>query len=270
MEYKKLILTKKNGVAYITLNRPEVLNALDQQLHVELHTAILQLWDDAEARVVVLTGAGRGFCAGRDVAMQEAGAKRTGKFVPPPKLEEPVNPDPWQIDLDMWTMPKPFIAAVNGVAVGGGLSLVLSCDIILASSEAKFGEFFIKKALVASGYTTFLLPRLIGMHKAKEMLFTGDLLSAKQAEEWGLVNHVYPAKDFMKNVTEFAEKIANGPSRAMGLMKMLVNEGQTMSMEAVGRAEVSADDLLLAAYFEDYKEGVTAHAEKRKPKFEGA
>jgi 2-(1,2-epoxy-1,2-dihydrophenyl)acetyl-CoA isomerase len=267
MSYKKLILTKSKGVATATLNRPECLNALDEDLHVDLHRAILESWDDPKVKVLVITGAGRAFCAGRDVSMQMAGVK-AGHVTYPPKLSRN-NPteDVWAINLDIWNMPKPVIAAVNGVVVGGGLNVVLACDIILASDKASFGEFFIKKSMIASGGSTYLLPRLIGVQKAKEMLLTGDLYSAKDVERMGLVNYVYPAAEFQAKVKAFAEKLATGPGKAMGLMKRLVNEGLNRTLDEVGRDEMEADGILFDQYFNEVSEGILAHDEKRKPKF---
>ncbi|MFC2012132.1 enoyl-CoA hydratase/isomerase family protein [Chloroflexota bacterium] len=161
MAYEKLILGKENGVATATFNRPEVLNALDQELHIELHEAIREVRDDRDVRVMVITGAGRGFAAGRDVN-QQAQTAREGFGRRPPRDNTRPSGSPWEIGIELWNLPKPVIAAVNGVAVGGGLSIVLACDIIIASENASFGEFFIRRGLVSSGCGQFLLPHLIG------------------------------------------------------------------------------------------------------------
>jgi 2-(1,2-epoxy-1,2-dihydrophenyl)acetyl-CoA isomerase len=267
MTYKKLILTKSKGVATAKLNRPECLNAMDEELHVELHRAILESWDDPKVKVLVITGSGRAFCSGRDVSMQEEAANAGGFDFPPKLTKNHPTEDVQQIGIDLWNMPKPVIAAVNGVAVGGGLNVVLACDIILASEKASFGEFFIRKAMIASGGTTYLLPRLIGVHKAMEMLLTGDLYPARDAERMGLVNYVYKPDEFEAKVKAFAEKLATGPGTAMGLMKRLVHEGLNRSLDEVCRDEGQADTFLFVHHFEDVKEGILAHAEKRQPRY---
>ena len=268
-EYKDLIFKKENGVAWVTFNRPEVLNALSQALHVEFHRALRQVRYDEEVRVMVVTGAGRGFAAGRDVREQAQGV--SGEFRGGPRREEGApSGSPWEIGLELWDLPKLVIAAVNGVAVGGGLSIVLESDIILASENARFGEFFVRRGFVSSGYGQWLLPRLIGPHRAKEMLMLGELIDARQAQEWGLVNHVYPADEFEDSVKEFAEKLAQGPAKAISLIKRLVNEGLSMSIEAVGRAEMQADEILMTQFRDDMKEGVMSFIEKRAPRFKGA
>jgi len=269
--YKDLLFTIENGVAWARFNRPEVMNALSQELHIEFHEAIREVRDNPEARVMVVTGVGRAFAAGRDVRQQADSVhmRERGEGRPPRDAARPSG-SPWEIGNELWTLPKPVIAAVNGVAVGGGLSFVLESDIILASENATFGEFFVRRGYVSSGQGQWLLPRLIGPHRAKEMLMMGELIDARQALEWGLVNHVYPADEFEDRVKEFAEKLARGPAGAISLIKRLVNDGLSMGMEAVGRAEQLADDFLLAGHFEDHREGVLSFIERRAPHFKGA
>jgi 2-(1,2-epoxy-1,2-dihydrophenyl)acetyl-CoA isomerase len=267
-EYKELIYSVENGVAWLKFNRPEVLNALSQSLHVEFHRAIRQAADDRNVRVVIVTGVGRGFAAGRDV--REQAERIDVEFERQPRQENAPGGSPWEIGKELWEMEKPVIAAVNGVAVGGGLSIVLQCDIILASENARFGEFFIRRGFVSSGFGQWLLPRLIGMHRAKEMLMLGELIDSEQAMEWGLVNHVYPADEFEDRVRDFAEKLATGPVKAISLIKRLVNDGMSMNIEATGRAEMFADEVLMAQFREDMKEGVMSFLEKRDPRYGGA
>jgi 2-(1,2-epoxy-1,2-dihydrophenyl)acetyl-CoA isomerase len=268
MAYEKLVLTKeKSGVATIRLNRPEVLNALDRDLHRELHSAIKEVRDDAEVRVVIITGTGRGFCAGRDFKetarrVAEGEQRQPGTGPPPPGLGTP-----WDINVDLWHVHKPVIAAVNGAAIGGGMSVALACDIIVASENATFGEFFIKRGMVASGCTQFLLPHLVGPHHAKMLLFTGDLIDAREAERIGLVNCVYPADEFEARVKELAEKIASRSTKVLSMIKRLVNDGLTQTIEEVGRAEkLIDDDILIPSFAGDIAEGVQAFVEKREPK----
>jgi 2-(1,2-epoxy-1,2-dihydrophenyl)acetyl-CoA isomerase len=272
MPYEQLIFTKENGVAWAKFNRPEVMNALSQELHIELHEAIREVREDNEVRVMVITGIGRAFAAGRDVTQQadRVHQREQGQGFPPTRETTRPSGSPWDIGIDLWTLPKPVIAAVNGVAVGGGFSFVLESDIILASENATFGEFFVRRGYVSSGQGQWLLPRLIGPHRAKEMLMMGELIDARQAEKWGLVNHVYPADEFEDRVKEFAEKLARGPAGAISQIKKLVNDGLSMGMESVGRAEQQADSFLMAAHFEDHREGVLSFIEKRAPHFKGA
>lgn len=267
-EYKELIYSLENGVAWIKFNRPEVLNALNRLLNIEFHRAIRQAADDKNVRVVVVTGVGRGFAAGRDV--REQAERMSNEFEGQPRTENSPTGSPWEVGREILNMKKPVIAAVNGVAVGGGLSIVLQCDIILASENARFGEFFVRRGFIASGFGQWLLPRLIGPHRAKEMLMLGELIDSAQAMEWGLVNHVYPADEFEDRVRDFAEKLATGPVKAISLIKQLVNDGMSMSIEATGKAERFADEVLMAEYSDDMKEGVMSFLEKRDPTYGGA
>jgi 2-(1,2-epoxy-1,2-dihydrophenyl)acetyl-CoA isomerase len=267
-EFTELVYSLENGVAWIKLNRPEVLNALSQLLHVELHRAVRQAAIDPEVKVVVITGEGSSFSAGIDVKEQaekmdsvSQGRKRTA---------EGLTGSPWDIGMDLWNMKKPVIAAVNGVAVGGGMSIILACDIILASENARFGEFFVRRGLISSGYGQWLLPRLIGMHRAKEMLMMGEMIDATQAMEWGLINHVYPHDEFIDRVRDFAEKLATSPVKAISLIKQLVNDGMSMSIESLGRSERFADEVLMSGFRDDMKEGLMSFLEKRDPKYSGA
>jgi 2-(1,2-epoxy-1,2-dihydrophenyl)acetyl-CoA isomerase len=267
-EYKDLLYIVENGVAWVRFNRPQVLNAFTQNLYIELHRAIRRVKNDPDVRVMVITGEGRGFAAGRD--MNEQAESLTGELRSVETDESKPSGSTWEIGLEMWNMQKPIIAAVNGVAVGGGLSIVLESDIILASENATFGEFFVRRGVVSSGLGQWLLPRLVGMHRAKEMLMLGELIDAEQAKEWGLVNHVYPVDEFQDRVKEFAEKLAQGPAQAIGMMKRLVNDGMSMSIEATGRAEIQADRVLMVRHRDQINEGITSYMEKRAPRFEGA
>ncbi len=259
MEYKNLIFSKINHVATVKINRPEVLNALDRETHIEIHTAIKEVTADDDARVMVITGTGKSFAAGRDV--RQMGSPK------PPADTTRASGNPWEIGLELWNMPKPTIAAVNGVAGGGGLSIALACDIILASENARIGNLFIRRATAGSGYTAFLLPRLIGVHRAKELLFSGSLIDAGEAERIGLVNHVYRADEFEGKVQEFAEQLARGPAKALSLVKQLVNDGLSMSIDSLGRYERLTVEI--CGQTEDTKEAVRAFVEKRAPKFKG-
>ncbi len=261
MSYKKILLNRENGIATITLNRPEVLNALDHEIEVELGQAIREAGDDEGVRVLVITGAGRAFCAGRD---QKSVAGSSQKQYRPP----PGEAIPWDNDIAIWQLSKPVIAAVNGVAVGGGLSIALSCDLIIASDTATFGEFFIKRAMIASGCTTWLLPRIVGPHMAKKLLFLGDMIDAREAERIGLVQFVYPASEFQGHVRNLAQKLASCPAKALSMMKKLVNDGMAMDIVSAARSEKFIDDeVLIPSYPEDINEGRASFIEGRPAAF---
>lgn len=164
-------------------------------------------------------------------------------------------------------LPKPVIAAVNGPAAALGFSIVLACDLVIASENATFREAFIKRGLIASGGATFSLPRRVGLPKAKEILFLGDIIDAKEAERLGIVNHVYPADEFELRVKELASQLAEGPPKALAYMKSLVNKGLWPKLESVFIEENQAQFTLFES--DDFKEGVQSFIEKRRPRFKG-
>jgi 2-(1,2-epoxy-1,2-dihydrophenyl)acetyl-CoA isomerase len=260
MGYQTLILEKENGIATITLNRPEVLNALNMKLTEELGLAIEDIEKDDTARVLVITGAGRAFCAGGDLK------------------DFPLNPgdmvastealEKWHsVLLSMRRLEKPVIASVNGVAVGGGFDLALMCDMRIASENARFGEVYVRIGATSDSGGTYLLPYLVGTAKACELLFTGDIIDANEAERIGLVNKVVPAAKLESTTKELAAKLANGPPRAMGMMKTAIYMSLTQDIESALRYVVYMTCLCLQT--EDAREGIAAFAEKRQPVFRG-
>jgi 2-(1,2-epoxy-1,2-dihydrophenyl)acetyl-CoA isomerase len=260
MGYKTLILTRDKGVATVTLNRPEVLNALNTKLSEELGLAIEEVSRDAGVRVLVITGAGRGFCAGGDMKDLPISA---GNMVASTEALEAWH----KILLSIRRLEKPVIAAVNGVAVGAGLDLALMCDMRIASENARFGEAYVRVGGVPDSGGTYLLPRLIGTARACEMLFTGDIIDAGEAEKIGLVNKVVPADKLESATNELAARLAAGPPVSIGLIKRAVYMSTSQDIESALRYVALMTGLCLQT--EDAKEGIAAFAEKRPPVFQG-
>ena len=259
MPYETLLIDDAQGVRTITMNRPESLNALNEALKAELADALKAAERDDTVRCLVLTGAGRAFCSGADLKEASAQQKSYGE-----SLRRAYNP----IILRLRTIEKPVIAAVNGVAAGAGCSLALACDLRVASDKASFIEAFVKIGLVPDSAATFLLPRLVGLGKALEMAFTGDALDAGAAESLGLVSRVVPGDGLMEVTMELAQRLAQAPTRAIGLTKRAMNRALTLDLEAALNYEADVQEI--AGRTNDHKEGLQAFAEKRPPRFTGS
>lgn len=252
MEFETIIFEKKEGVGRFILNRPEAMNALNNKMREELISAIEETEKDIEIRVLVITGKGRAFCAGGDV-------KGMGT------QERPINPS--QIILRLANLEKPVISAVNGVAAGGGCNLALAGDIILASDQARFIQSFVRIGLVPDWGGMYFLPRLVGMAKAKELMFTGETIDAKEAERIGLVSKVIPMEEFEGAVNGLAKKLAAGPPKSLSLIKKILNWGQQSDLKTVMELEYLAQGICRET--EDHKEGLKAFKEKREANFTG-
>ena len=250
-------------VLTVTLNRPEVMNALNRQMYAELEDAFVQAHRDPEVRCVILTGAGRAFCSGDDVRQIMLGEQRDEATT---RLRD-VRPRPTPAAVAVLQCDKPVIAAVNGPAVGWGMDLVLFCDIRIASQKAKFGELFIKRGLVADLGGLWRLPRVVGPSKAAELLFTGDVIDAAEAERIGLVSTVVPAEELLSAAGEFAAKIAANPPIAMRYMKEGLRKSIHASMEEMGAYVGSSLAYLFTT--EDHREGALSFVERRDPVFKG-
>jgi enoyl-CoA hydratase/carnithine racemase len=263
MHYKCLIYEEEEGIATLTMNRPERLNALGDTLRDDLHHAIVRASDDPAVRVIILTGAGRGFCSGGDVkAMHDAKERDQGR-----PLFEKVAPGRDKTILAMRDAPKPLIAAVNGPAAGAGMNLALACDMRIAATTAKFGETFVKRGLHVDWGGTYFLPRLVGMAKACELIFTGDLIDAEEALAMGLVSNVVPPEELMPTVRQLARKIALGPPLAIRLAKRALYRSQDSDLRAALEFETYAQNI--CSETEDAREGIRAFVEKRSPRFTG-
>jgi enoyl-CoA hydratase len=259
MEFKNTLYEKAEGVATITINRPEVLNALNEQTILELLSRLEDAEKDDSVRAIIITGAGdRGFCAGLDLNIIRG--------VSPIKATE--HSRIGQILCNrIEASPKPSIAAVNGYALGGGCELAMACDIRIASEKAQMGQTEINIGLIPGWGGTQRLPRYVGKAKAKEMIFTGKRVDAKTAERIGLVNAVVPPEELMAKVKELALELAAKPPVAVRLNKTLINNS-TETYPDVGMIQ-EAQAFGLATSTEDFTEGVTAFLEKRKPQFKG-
>ncbi|MDP2953560.1 MAG: enoyl-CoA hydratase-related protein [Chloroflexota bacterium] len=256
----ELLLEKKEGILTITMNRPERLNALTDPMREALVRAFTEAVTDKDTRVLIVTGAGRGFCSGADV-----GGMRSGEAEPATGVRR-IGLG-WPIAVAMRDLGKPIIAAVNGVAVGAGLGLAMNSDIRIASDKAQFGTIFVRRALATEWGLSYLLPRIIGPGKTLEIALTGDIIDARQAEQLGLVNKVVPHDDLMKAARELALKLAKGPALSYHLIKKAVYAGMESSFMAQLTTEASATTLALQS--DDNKEAVAAFLEKREPKFQG-
>ncbi len=259
MRYETIFLERKDGIATLTLNRPQKLNALTRKMAEELESAVVEIAKDRAVRVLVITGAGRGFCSGADVGdMAQAAA--------------PIETRYWtqmahKIILALTDLEKPVIAKVNGVAVGIGCSLALSADIIIASENAQFSLIFSRIGLIPDGGSLFHLPRLVGPAKAKELIFTAKMVDAKEAERIGLINKAVPANELDNEVNTLAKQLAEGPTVAFGIAKKIINKGLSMDLSSV--LECEAFGQTIAGTTEDAREGVIAFLEKRKAEFKG-
>ncbi|MBC9931507.1 enoyl-CoA hydratase-related protein [Chitinophaga qingshengii] len=257
--FTSLLLETANGVATITLNRPEVYNAFNDPLSYELQDALKQAERDPAVRVVVLTGAGKAFSSGQDLkASTEAGKRSFSE-----SLHKRYNP----IIRAIRNMPKPVICKLNGVAAGAGCSLALACDVIIASEAASMIEIFVNIALVLDSGSSYFLPRTVGYHRAFELATKASKVTAAEALQMGLINRVVPATGLDAAVEAEAAYYAAAPTKAIALMKKMLTKGMTESLDAILDYEAYCQEI--AGNSSDYQEGVSAFIEKRKPAFTG-
>jgi 2-(1,2-epoxy-1,2-dihydrophenyl)acetyl-CoA isomerase len=256
--YKFLLYKVENGIATITLNRPDVYNALNDEITFELQDALKAVAKDEAVRVVVLTGEGKAFCSGQDLKSSQ-GQKRS--FLD--SLHKRYNP----IIRAMRSLPKPIICRLNGVAAGAGCSIALACDVIVASEEATLIEVFINIGLVPDSGSSWFLPRLVGTAKAFELASMGTKVKGKEAEAMGLITKAVAAADLDKTVSEYTTYYAQAPTKSIGLIKKMLNKSGTSSLDDMLDYEAYCQEI--AGNSEDYKEGVNAFLEKRKPAFKG-
>jgi len=259
MEFKYIIYEKNEGVATITLNRPEALNAFTKDVVEEILHALEDVKTDEAVRVVVLTGAGeKAFSAGADIkTMVEMTALKAREMS---FMGE-------RLCVGLENLEKPVIAAINGYALGGGLEVAMSCDLRIASENAKMGQTEINIGLIPGWGGTQRLTRLVGMTKAKELVFTGRIIDAKTAEQIGIVNMVAPADKFRETVSQFAKDLASKAPVALKVAKALINKGSDIGLESALALEREGFGVVGSS--EDLKEGVSAFTEKRKPVFKG-
>lgn len=251
-----------DGVMTITLNRPDVLNSFNGPMADALLSALRYAADDQSVRAVLLTGAGRAFCAGQDLA-----AVLPVDGHPMPDLGDVVRRQYNPIVHAIRTLEKPVVCAVNGVAAGAGANIAFACDITLAADEATFIQSFAKIGLIPDSGGTFILPRLIGLQRAAALTMLGDKLDAARAKEWGLIYDIVPAVTLMQVSLDLAKRLAAMPTRGLGLTKRGFNAGLSNDLDThlVLEEELQRE----AGETEDYAEGVRAFMEKRKPTFQG-
>jgi 2-(1,2-epoxy-1,2-dihydrophenyl)acetyl-CoA isomerase len=257
MGFETLLVETTAGIATLTLNRPQARNALDLVMRRELLAALDEIEADPSARVVILTGAGGHFCAGGDVkSMQPGSAAAEGRA-----RVTALN----RLVTRLVEFPRPVIAMVDGFAVGAGCNLALCCDLVIASDRAKFGEVFAKIGLVPDGGGSWLLPRVVGLARAKELIFTADIIEAVEAARIGLVNRVVPAAELATATRALAARIAQGPPKALAMAKHMVNRAASTDLGAA--LDVEAFSQAIAITGDEHREGLAAFFEKRPPKF---
>jgi len=261
MTYEALIVERAAGVTTITLNRPDAFNALSLTLGRELFQAALEADEDPGARCVVITGTGKAFCAGGDVKDFVDNLPRIGVHIK--ELTTYLHGALSRLARS----DKPVIMAVNGVAAGGGLSLALAGDLVLATESARFTMAYSKIAATPDGSSSYFLPRLIGLRRSMELYFTNRVLSAREAEAWGLITRVVPDAEFRSAVDALARDLAQGPTKAFGAAKRLFHESTWESLET--QMELEAQAIAACGHTEDFRNGVTAFAEKKTPSFQG-
>ncbi|MEU8782257.1 enoyl-CoA hydratase-related protein [Streptomyces sp. NPDC048637] len=257
-----ILHTTDNGVSWITLNRPDAMNALTRDQRERLIGRLADASADPDVRAVVLTATGKGFCAGADLR----GSPSTGERVAG-DVARLIRGGAQRLITAVLDCEKPVIAAVNGTAAGLGAHLALACDLVLAAESARFIEVFVRRGLVPDGGGAYLLPRLIGPQRAKELMFFGDALPAAEAERLGLVNRVVPDGELAKTAREWAERLAAGPTRALALTKQLVNASLDTDRGTAFAAEATAQEINMTTA--DAQEGVASFVARRRPAFRG-
>ncbi|AQV16162.1 MULTISPECIES: 2-(1,2-epoxy-1,2-dihydrophenyl)acetyl-CoA isomerase PaaG [Acinetobacter] len=262
MDYQNIIAEEKNGVGYLTFNRPKALNSFNVDMHREV-AEVLNLWTkNPDVRCVVISGEGRGFCAGQDL----------GDRVVDPNAEAPdlgysietyYNP----LIKTIVNMPKPVICAVNGVAAGAGANIALACDLVIAAKSANFVQAFCRLGLVPDSAGTWFLPRAVGHARAMGLTLLGDKLPAETAKEWGMIWDVVEDAELKTKVTELAERLAKQPTFGLSLIKKAIHQSSNNTFDE--QVLLERDLQRIAGRSEDYREGVQAFMNKREPNFKG-
>ncbi len=262
MSYETILVERRDGSATVTLNRPDKLNSFNERMHGELRDALAELAEDGEVRALLLTGSGRGFCAGQDLAarpVQPDGA--------PPALRRSIETYYNPLVRRLRGMDKPVVCAVNGIAAGAGANIALACDIVLAARSASFIQAFCKIGLVPDSGGTWTLPRLVGMARARALALLGDKGSAEPAEAGGMIWNCVDDAELMPQASAIVAQLANGPTKGLGFIKKALDAAATNDLDAQLDLECEMQAELGRSH--DYREGVAAFVGKRAPKFEG-
>lgn len=262
MDYNNVIVEEKNAVGYLTFNRPQALNSFNVGMHREV-AEVLNLWaKKQDVRCIVISGEGRGFCAGQDlgdrVVDPNAAAQDLGY-----SIETYYNP----LIRTIVNMPKPVICAVNGVAAGAGANIALACDLVIAAKSANFVQAFCRLGLVPDSGGTWFLPRAVGHARAMGLTLLGDKLPAETAKEWGMIWDVAEDSELKSKVTELAERLAKQPTFGLSLIKKALHQSSNHSFDE--QMHLERDFQRIAGRSEDYREGVQAFMNKREPNFQG-
>jgi 2-(1,2-epoxy-1,2-dihydrophenyl)acetyl-CoA isomerase len=262
MSFENIQFEIKDGIAQLTLNRPDKLNSFTQAMHLEVRAALDTLQADKSVRVLVLTGAGRGFCAGQDLSDRavEPGAKGVD-------LGESVEKFYAPLVLTLRSLPMPVICAVNGVAAGAGANIALACDIVIAGKSASFVEVFCKLGLIPDTGGTWILPRLIGHARAMGLAMLGEKLTAERAEQWGLIWKCVPDEDLLKEALAMATHFSTAPTKGLAFTKRALQASYTNTLPE--QLKLEGEMMRELGYSHDYREGVAAFIAKRPPQFTG-
>jgi len=260
------IVEREGGLVTVMFNRPERKNALSAENWNDLDRVLTEVALDPGARALLLTGAGGNFSSGADLG--GGGEPGISGLTGRPQ-QAPLHEMRWIGELinRLHRLPKPTLAAVDGVAVGVGLGLALACDLIVASDRARFSEIFVKRGLALDGGTSWSLPHHVGMRRAKQLAYFGDIVDAATALEWGLVNEVVPADDLPTVAREWGQRLAKGPTTALSLIKRMLEEGAGSTFEQATEGEARAQQIIVGT--DDLTEGLTAFIERREPNFTG-
>lgn len=262
MAFEMIRFDEADGIARITLNRPDRLNSFTTQMHGELRDALARVRDGGQARVLVLTGAGRGFCAGQDLS-----DRAVAPGAAPVDLGESIERNYMPLVLALRSLPMPVICAVNGVAAGAGANLALACDIVIAARSATFIQAFCRIGLVPDSGGTWFLPRLVGQARAMGLALLGDKLPAEQAAQWGLIWQCVDDADLPDVTERLAQQLAKAPTRGLAGIKRALQASASNSLEA--QLALERDLQRELGYSDDYREGVAAFIAKRPPTFTG-
>ena len=262
MTQSSILLEIAQGVALLTLNRPNSLNSFNTEMHAEMREAISQIRKNSEVRALVITGAGRGFCAGQDLSDRNVAPNSEV-----PDLGESIEKRYNPLLRSIRELPLPVICAVNGVAAGAGANIALACDITLAAKSASFIQAFCKIGLVPDSGGTWSLPHLVGIARAKGLAFLGDKLSAEKAEQWGLIWRCVEDDQLMDEAMQLARHLATQPTKGLALIKRALHASTDNSFDQ--QLDLERDLQRLAGRTDDYREGVAAFMEKRTPNFKG-